>query len=329
MFRRQQTMIQRTVICMAAIFPVLLHAQDSNAGSSAEEDFKRRASHPDVVLAVSFDSASDVDRHIFPNGAFRSSVGGWDTKVKASGAGSMRFVIKSQSPAGGAGSWRINFPKPYFGANSEFYVQWRQRFSRELLETGFKGSAGFKQIIIGPGDPGFRELPSCSEPEIVVQNTYQRGFPQMYHSCGTFRPFEQKLPDGDLLLQNAAPEPHCLYREREDPQRCFRYVPDEWMTFQIHVKLGPRGVGTSSLEGPDIRGFVDSTVRMWAAREGQPSVLIHNWEGLVLRETEGLNYGKVWLLPYQTDKDPSQVHPDAYTWYDELIVSKSRIDDPR
>jgi hypothetical protein len=49
----------------------------------------------------------------------------------------------------------------------------------------------------------------------------------------------------------------------------------------------------------------------------------------VLRETDGLEYGKVWLLPYQSDKNASQVHADAYTWYDELIISKSRLADPR
>jgi hypothetical protein len=302
------------------------------APTDAEADFKARAAQPDVILAVSFDTAADVDRNIFPNGAFYASGGGWDKSVKASGAGAMRFVIQSKSAAGGAGSWRINFPPPpartRFGANTEFYVQWRQRFSRTLLETGFQDSAGFKQIIIGPGDYG-RELASCSELEIVVQNTFQRGFPQMYHSCGTFHPLEERLPDGDLRLQNAAPSPYCLYRERADPARCFRYVPDEWMTFQVHVKPGPRGRGTSSLEGPDIEGFTDSTVQMWAAREHQPSVLIHDWKGLVLRETDGLEYGKVWLLPYQSDKNASQVHADAYTWYDELIISKSRLADPR
>jgi len=33
-------------------------------------------------------------------------------------------------------------------------------------------------------------------------------------------------------------------------------------------------------------------------------------------------------LPYNTGKDASQAHPTAYTWYDELIVSKQRIPDP-
>jgi hypothetical protein len=37
----------------------------------------------------------------------------------------------------------------------------------------------------------------------------------------------------------------------------------------------------------------------------------------------------VWLIPYNTNKDGTQDHPTAYTWYDELIISKSRIPDPK
>jgi len=40
-------------------------------------------------------------------------------------------------------------------------------------------------------------------------------------------------------------------------------------------------------------------------------------------------YGKVILTPYHTDKDETQRHPIAYVWYDELIISRSRIADPR
>ena len=38
--------------------------------------------------------------------------------------------------------------------------------------------------------------------------------------------------------------------------------------------------------------------------------------------------GKAWLLPYHTNKDPAEEHPEAYTWHDDLIVSRTRIPDP-
>ena len=33
-------------------------------------------------------------------------------------------------------------------------------------------------------------------------------------------------------------------------------------------------------------------------------------------------------LPYQTGKDPARRHSSGYTWYDELVISRSRIADP-
>ena len=71
-----------------------------------------------------------------------------------------------------------------FGEGEEFYVQWRQRFSREFLDTFYEGGNGWKQAIIGEGDRPGKVAYSCTELEIVVQNTYQRGAAQMYHSCG-------------------------------------------------------------------------------------------------------------------------------------------------
>ena len=45
--------------------------------------------------------------------------------------------------------------------------------------------------------------------------------------------------------------------------------------------------------------------------------------------SSGQRFGKIWLLPYHTGKNPTQVHPTAYTWYDELIISRNKIADPR
>jgi hypothetical protein len=93
------------------------------------------------------------------------------------------------------------------------------------------------------------------------------------------------------------------------------------MTFQIKIKTGPR-VNDE---------FASSFVELWIAREGQPSQMVINWGPYYLSAgspAEDQKYGKVWLLPYQTAKDPTQVHPTAFTWYDELIISRNRIADP-
>lgn len=93
------------------------------------------------------------------------------------------------------------------------------------------------------------------------------------------------------------------------------------MTFQIMIEPGPR-VNDE---------FVDSKVKLWVGREGQPSELVMDFSGVYLAAgAPGTNqeFGKVFLIPYLYLKDSSQAHPTAYTWYDELIISTNKIDDP-
>ena len=106
------------------------------------------------------------------------------------------------------------------------------------------------------------------------------------------------------------------------------YRPDQWMTFQIHVKVGTWYKNDRKYHG-------DSIVQLWVADEGQPSKLVIDFSpksdshGYDLANEDPINkYGKIWLLPYQTHKDPTQVHPICYTWYDELIISRTKIPDP-
>ena len=76
---------------------------------------------------------------------------------------------------------------------------------------------------------------------------------------------------------------------------------------------------------------LNSFVELWIAREGQPSELAIAWGPYNLSAgSPGANqkFGKVWLLPYNTRKDASVAYPETYTWYDELIISRTRIADP-
>jgi hypothetical protein len=154
----------------------------------------------------------------------------------------------------------------------------------------------------------------------------------MYNSCegstshGPYDNFNESFGGFDFKLQNARPLPYCLYLQSTTSYfppvgNCFGYFPNEWMTFQVQVTTGPR-VGNE---------FTNSYVKLWIARQGQPSQLVIDWGPYNLTagspETNQ-RYGKVWLLPYNTGKDSSHSHPTAYTWYDELIVSTSRVPDP-
>jgi hypothetical protein len=173
-----------------------------------------------------------------------------------------------------------------FGENSEFYIQWRQRFSKEFINPG----VGWKQAIIGTGDqPGCSAstsaaghcYASCTGLEVVTQNSYRRGFAHIYNSCtgstshGAYNGFEERFGSYDFKLQNARSSPYCLYSQGSTNPRtylpptgnCFGYFPDEWMTFQVRIKTGPR-VNDE---------FTNSYVQPWIAREEQAAEPVFNW----------------------------------------------------
>jgi hypothetical protein len=303
-----------------------------------------------VVKCVGFDDSADftpgksgvpgvpgTNSGIFaPYGTSDFSRATQDSAVKASGGSSLRFTIPANSGSDSSGSYFTNFSKDLsvqFDGGQEFFVQWRQRFSPEFLATKFAGGGGWKQVIVGTGDTPDKWFNSCTALELPVQNTYHRGFPIVYNSCtgsashGPYQPFEERFGAYDFKLQNARPSPYCLYSQSSTGYfapsgNCFGYVANEWMTFQMQVKLGPRS-------GDE---FVGSYVTLWAAREGRPSEMLIQWGPYNLSAGspgDNQRYGKIWLLPYNTTKDSSVTNPTSYTWYDELIISRSRIADPR
>ena len=308
-----------------------------------------RCAQPGVVKCVGFDTVSDFNIGGGGTaGAYGQNAGimpPWntsdytratrDTSVKASGDSSLKFTIPANSGSDSSGSYFTNFStdlSTQFGENSEFYVQWRQRFSPEFIGTKYAGGGGWKQIVIGTGDQPAQWYSSCSALETVVQNTYHLGFSQMYNSCegsashGPYNPFSEPFGTYDFKLQNGRAAPYCLYSQSSTSYfaptgNCFGYVANEWMTFQVRIKTGPR-VGNE---------FVNSYVTLWIAREGRASELVINWGPYNLTAGDpatNQRYGKVWLLPYNTSKDASVTNPTAYTWYDELIISRNKIADP-
>ncbi|MGE0761836.1 MAG: hypothetical protein AB7N80_01030 [Bdellovibrionales bacterium] len=336
--------------------PVILKVVASSMGA---QDFQTRCTAPGVVKCVGFDNTTDFSNGsggqngaygfnsgiIPPSGTSDYTRAVRDTTLKASGNSSIKFVIPSNSGSDTSGAYFTNFSSDLsvqFDGGQEFFVQWRQRFSAEFIATKYTGGGGFKQVIVGTGDqPGCtgaqsaspKCFSSCSSLELPVNNYYQEGFPMMYNSCsgstshGPYDGFYEAFGAFDFKLQNGRPAPFCLYSQSSTgffaPNgNCFGYVANEWMTFQMHVKLGAR-VGDE---------FKASHVKLWGAREGRPSELLIDWGPYNLTAGQvGANerYGKVWLVPYNTGKSAAQAHPTAYTWYDELIISRSKIADPK
>jgi hypothetical protein len=310
-----------------------------------DADFIARRTASGVVRWWSFDDNSQLGTlgasgnfGIFSNSGNSSYLPVIDTSVYASGTGSLRFDVPSASFPDA--QWYGNFSPDYsvrFGQNSKFYVQWRQRFDTNFVNTVFKEAdssdqEGIKQLILGPGDVPPVRWGSCEAIHCVTQTYYQSRFPIGYNSC-TGTPDRPPYAgfyttDSPERLQNGT-APYCLYPPSTSapsiPPGCIGWHANEWMTFEIEITLGPRNDVTQEFE--------NSTYRLWIARESQDFALVINWNPSVNGyfqlaagpAVEDQQFGKVWLLPYMTNLDPAFVHPLCQTWYDELIISTEPI----
>jgi hypothetical protein len=289
-------------------------------GEARAADFATRCAAAGVVRCYGFEDAADLDRRTLPrsDGKKFSSL---DTSQKTSGNSSLRFEIPPFTGPDTSGSFFMNFADDFsqrFGEGQDLYVQWRQRFAPEMLRA-FAGGNGWKQIIVGAGDYPGKTNYSCTEQETVVQQDKRIGvgFPAMYHSCGNWEVLE--FWDGvQVRMQHQGP-PYCYYPNDPD-HGCMQYKPNQWMTFQMHIR-----VNTWNQK--------NSVFQMWVSYEGQAPVKIFdsaNTGGFKYYRTEDPNafFGKVWLLPYNTNKSSSEDYPTAYTWYDDLIISRNKIAEP-
>jgi hypothetical protein len=351
--------------------------------TSADQDFNRRCASPGVVFCDPLDServtgaaiTAETPAATLPE-ALHGKYRDWrwagandtarapivmDTQTYASGDGSIRFTIPSQSSAGTAGYLQTNFSPDnsiQFGEGETFYVQWKQRFSctmiykdcdptspnykkerRRYAATG-GGYTAFKTIIINAGDDARLPYPttSCTWQHIVLNGGLDDAIAG-YHSCGWYAPFEKftgylggsgqfdRQPGGDNSCMRVLDNPARLATWGDSDPNCVRYEADRWITFQVAL---------TPYWQPDRTGDPKSNIKLWLTPEGGKTSLVIDYNfydrgpepttnGL---DSSFLKYGKIWLLPYMTNKDPNEVHPEAYTWYDEIIVSRSRIPDP-
>ncbi len=345
----------------AMAWVALLALQALPAAAQTTNDFAARCAATGVLKCVSFDTDADFNTgaggtqgawgarsgYIPPYGTADYSRVLRDTSQAADGASSLRFTIGSQTGSDVAGAWFTNFTDDLsyqVGEGQEVYVQWRQRFSPELLSTQYAGvngglANGWKLADISAGDtssctPGGANSTvcptTCWDFETVLQDTGQHNLPQMYANCSgpyTYAPMDGNT--SNVTVQNAV---GCLYPNYPTPP-CVQFYANEWMTFQIHIKVGNWDQW-------------NSTIQLWVARDGQPSQLVIDCSptaanpcsnfidasarnGWYLHNSNpAYKIGKVWLLPYHTNKSPSQTTPVAYTWYDDLIISKTKIADP-
>jgi hypothetical protein len=267
------------------------------------------------------------------------------------GGGSLRFELDATR---GGGSWVTNFSTDlqtrYKTPGQEFFCQWRQRFDSNSIGPNIApfGYGQRKQCLISDGDTSYGVwndetqtgvAGSCRNDEICVQSysfneasgSYNDLFPITYHRCptsGSTLNFEEPNADQFLLLQNGMPAPYCGYNNVNNNTNgtnlptgnCFVYYPDEWMTFQTGVTLGPTQVGNT---------IPNSRYRLWMQRQGQPSVLVIDFTFTMTMNPVYPGYGKFWMTYYNAPGGAGVVcrNNTWKTWYSELIISTQRIPD--
>ncbi|MGH6689335.1 MAG: hypothetical protein ACREF4_01450, partial [Gammaproteobacteria bacterium] len=270
-----------------------------------------------------------------------------DRTIKASGSGALRFTIPSNSDANDSGYCSANFTPDnsvQFGEGETFFVQYRVRFSCEQLfmdcdpkspaykqerrrhrmigEKPGNNSGAFKVSILGTGDHANLRAPtdSCSLLELVLNNGKPNGVVGGYHSCGWYAGYMEYYGlhrasgwgtyDTQPIGRRGTVENlrHCWNvdpatgRPSGHPwKECVLWWADEWMTVTQQVTIGQ---WARSPKDPRTSNY-----RLWVSRETGPPVLVFNHD-LKLRAPEKpfLKYGKVWLLPYHTGKDPAETH---------------------
>lgn len=206
------------------------------------------------------------------------------------------------------------------------------------VAVAYKGwpQQGIKQVDFVVGSVWNGQSYGSSEVNKIVTTTDGPWrIPQWYNSYPGMGPsMNPRGAGGEYLIQNGdywcdANAPGTANAGGVVPAaRAFVWVPDEWLTFQVRIKVPTYNATSGFYEGGELQACV--------ARAAQPSQVFFDWRPGVsgyptsghTLYTGGLPYGKVLFFPWLTSKDARQDHPVCRTWYDEAIVARRPINDP-
>ena len=367
----------RLIVSFALLYAGVVYAADGGF-----QAWKERSTGPHVVRAFSLDEESHRGRETaYSRTSGGSNYGGnfgiwWpttprkvaaasrtppiiDTAIKPAGMkGSLKFSQPPTQPEGGdahaddMGAWFFNaFPFDSiaaaprgFGANEKFFLQWRQRFNRAMVEEFlfFPGSGnpqgGIKQLIMNSTDGGGKVAGSSDSKKLVVQTFEQFRLPHLYAGTNGVEPTDRSLETAGNLQNGRASRggPACTWMEMDrlakarqfvkPPPACFAWVPDEWMTFQLEV---------DNRDYSATGHFTRTIYRLWAAREGEPQTLLIEYDTVKERGPNKGHYygdpnnklGKFWFTPYMTSY-PGGNRRTLETWISQVILSRAFLAHP-
>ena len=349
---RRQTIGTRPLVIAASLLLICIGLMASPPASA--QTFEEICSLPTTVNCWGFESEDDLyytwpvggscDNDTFlqthPNGRNgfgldRSTLGNVAAKIdnlagrciypqrdstySTSGLSSFKFTIPSQSGQQTSGFFnpvfkRLGPPGDYtfakFGPGGEFWVRFSMRNSAELLNTTYQGiggsSTGTKRLII-------HGLESSESLEETIVDQFQRRVPQMYSDSGTedygIQPYigctSAQAPD--------YPEPPCR-----------RFIAEQWRTYQVHVIVADNPARNNGLVELYLDDEPDPIIRVTNSDHNgvqitEPYTETAKWDYL------SNGYGKLLFSLFATGKDSGQVHPEAYMWIDDVVVSFTRV----
>lgn len=235
------------------------------------------------------------------------------------GGRSLKFTMLSQSAQKVSGDFtpvfkRIgssgNYRFARFGPGGEFWVRFAMYQSPDLLSNVLRdesggGFGGVKRLIIH----GYESSENLEE---TIIDGWQRRLPSMYSDSGS----------EDYGVQNhigCFPQnPDVASSYTEPPCRKFR--ANEWQVYQVHVIVAPNG--TDGLVELYVDDETDPIIRVTDADQSSATGPAYTENALL---DQGNGYGKLSFTLFSTRKDQSQVHPEAYMWIDNVVISHTRV----
>jgi hypothetical protein len=324
----------------------------------ATADFAQRCAADGAFFCQGFDDDIPAGSEDQPQGV------SWDANAQRPTVadGVIRMAYPDLSGQSGSGLYFVDFAESHgfeIGPGESLFVQFRARMSQALSETEFFHSDGSrtkpKMLIIS--DSGEDSGNSSCTANHFVLTTNNMGpnpgdprslFP--YNRCRPTQTITHIGPKpGGSRLWDTQPITTTLGRSEDNPglpvgesvdrrcwsgddptqegdgyEACWTLPTDRWATYQVGLTFDSE----SYIESQSGREVWNTRVQVWAQADGEARELVVDTVHPYSRADMGL--GRVWLLIFMTKKDPTIPHAgDVYADYDELILSRSRIPDPK
>jgi hypothetical protein len=272
-----------------------------------------------------------------------------DTRVKADGQGSLKFTIASQSGSGGASLYTVDVDPNHnlssgVGVGQSLRVRFKVRWSCDVLFIDCNpssptyeqerrhyavkfGHGGIKIFGIMEGDRPNQYLDTMDGlGGPITSNFGQKGIYGAYIETwysgivapgsiiNGVRPLNAQ-PGGDHQCWTKDPTTGASLTEAWP--ECKLMKADQWVTVQADLFYG--GCTVNSADAAKRSHFT-----LWVADQSQPFDLITDADINIRCSPKHpeATFGKIWFSPFNTGKDPTEVHPVGYVWYDSLWVSK-------